>query len=1114
MPTTFYQVGTAILWCAWAMLSAFPMSAQSPPELVLQAGHQNGVNALAFSPDGQVLASGGNDGTIILWGVKTGRVLRRLRGPLESVENLTFSPDGKWLASSAGQRIVGLGRSYKYAVLWDVQNGSVAHILTGAIGPVAFVNTGHAVVSVNERHVLATWDTSSGEVTHELADCKYRTTMSLLSSPDGRWLASECQEGSIEIRKMPEGKVIRTFQESTLKVHSARFLAFSADGTQVVLPMENGRIDIQRVDTGQSSLVLTGTASIVAMSDDNHRLATIENDIVSVFHLTSDAQQNEPRLETHESLSSHLSVVAFSPDIRLVATADPSDGEIVIWDVFQAKIVQILERGEYGTKALVTSPDGITFAAGGFDNTLVVWSVLESGPAHTIRGFPHGIYNLAYSPDGRILAASTGSVENLFFGDRTLSAWDASTGKLIWKSEADHMEFGHLAFSRDGRWLASIARPGDGDALILDATNGKTIHTIATGGGAQALAFSPDGRSLALGETNKKIEILDLATLTPVKTFWNQSDLVMSVTFSPDSRLVAAADLENVNVWKVGDGTQLCTLRGHTDFVSSLSFSQDGSRLISASWDHTIKIWDLETCHPVADLTQHNDRVNAIAFLPDGRRFLSASDDGTVRLWNSETYSPLATFISVDGGTDWLVVTSEGLFDGTAGAMRKVAWRLRQSTNIVGLERFFNDYYYPGLYSALWSGKILPPRVDVSSLLGLSGLSLMIRQSLASIKKTETGSSYLCVNSRTAGRMAHVKSLTEETESSRVTLIVRKGGDVDLLPVYLKNAPQVQDPDCEYGFLLTKGIQGAVLPFNQDLMNQPTSTLAEERQYITEMQAQAGRGKHPPKGQTHLLAIGIEHYSSSDLWKLPHTIPDVEKVASIFKGSVTLTDPKLYEIRRAFFELRIKANPDDTVIVFLSGHGVVNSEEFIFLPRDAQFDSEFQERYSLDPNQQPSKGRWLNVISAADLADLIRQLRARKVLLIVDACQAGGALEPLERVAEAKISSELRRIILTHERSQDLPEIGIGIIGASDPLEYSFSQPEDYSPLVKTLLEAFGKAPRPSANSAGRQGKAEKIQIQELIEYIRRRLPDISRESVNRTQIPVAIARGANFPLE
>jgi eukaryotic-like serine/threonine-protein kinase len=192
-----------------------------------------------------------------------------------------------------------------------------------------------------------------------------------------------------------------------------------------------------------------------------------------------------------------------------------------------------------------------------------------------------------------------------------------------------------VAWSPDGRKLAlGGMQPGslvvcDTDLKRLLAYNGHT-------GAISSLAWSPDGRTVASASYDTTVQTWNAATGEHHVTYTAHAAPVLSVTWSPDGKIVASSDaLHTIHIWNAQTGNTLQILKKHQDQVTAVAWSPDGLLLASASADKTVNVWDVASGN--ADLTYagHTDAVQAVAWSPNSRRVASASDDKTVQVWNS-----------------------------------------------------------------------------------------------------------------------------------------------------------------------------------------------------------------------------------------------------------------------------------------------------------------------------------------------------------------------------------------------------------------------------------------------------------------------------------------------
>ncbi|RAM49875.1 MAG: hypothetical protein C6Y22_20120 [Hapalosiphonaceae cyanobacterium JJU2] len=214
-----------------------------------------------------------------------------------------------------------------------------------------------------------------------------------------------------------------------------------------------------------------------------------------------------------------------------------------------------------------------------------------------------------------------------------------------------------VAFSPDGKLLAL----GDtnGEIRLYQVSDGKQVFTYkGHTGWVWSLAFSRDSHLLASSSTDYAVKVWDVVTGQCFQTLHGHNNEVASVAFSPDSDMLASASNDHmIKLWSISTGECFKTFRGHTNWVLSVAFSSDGRTLASGSDDETIRLWDISTGQCKRILQGHRDGIRSITINPDGQILLSSSDDQTVKLWSLSTGECIKT-LEGHGAAVWSVAIS------------------------------------------------------------------------------------------------------------------------------------------------------------------------------------------------------------------------------------------------------------------------------------------------------------------------------------------------------------------------------------------------------------------------------------------------------------------------
>jgi WD40 repeat protein/serine/threonine protein kinase len=284
------------------------------------------------------------------------------------------------------------------------------------------------------------------------------------------------------------------------------------------------------------------------------------------------------------------------------------------------------------------SPDGRLLAvAGGTDGIVSVWEADSQRRLKSIQASPTDVAGLAFSPDGKTLATAS-----RFADKEKVKLWDVESGRLQAVLLPDNrQEAGCVSFSPDGQRLITIASTAytkgiPSEVRVWDVASRRQLFELAVDGSfSRSCSLSPDGQMLAIGDGDGLVRVWDLKIQKEIRSLMGHHGFVGVVSFSPTGLHLASADEHGVIIiWDWSTGNVSSVFSAHRAPIYDLAFSRDGKRLATASRDHTAKLLDLSTGTELATFRGHPDRVTSVEFSPDQQRLVTAGINN-VRAWHA-----------------------------------------------------------------------------------------------------------------------------------------------------------------------------------------------------------------------------------------------------------------------------------------------------------------------------------------------------------------------------------------------------------------------------------------------------------------------------------------------
>ncbi len=1080
--------------------SVAPATKGAKPELILQTGHTRSANAVAFSPDNRWLASGGKDNVIKIWDLTTGNVLRTLYGHTTNVNALAVSPDGNLLASGSGDindkrdlgtfqlgGVVG-GAEDNTVRIWSVQTGQQLQVLRGhglPVGAVAFSSDGRSLTSVSGDAVKVS-DVAAGTELRSLKTKYGKSGMEKLDALN----SFGCILGCENKQQKQEAQRLKNFKLSASRI------AVSSNGQVAAVGQPDKAVEMYDAQNGRelrelsfkatpdaenSSLAFSGDARLVAFATTS--------DMVSV----QEAATGRALYSVNTGFSKSPQRVQFSADGRYLVTAIDNNAPMKLWDAATGQLIRELSTsGVAGARVVSFNRDGslIATVAAGAKAVRIIESAtgtefrtLETGTTDNVTRAEQAAFIKAIDPK----TLATLQKRDITTPEQIIEAVEAMATISSEKFQAG----GAVSFSSDGRFLISnhvllkklatevwdtaagtLVRVSD-DALLRD--RGKPF-------------FSPDGRFRAApffplkeiystanavnifssvykdvykqridlydGQTDKRLRELDGGKA-------QDTGIVPAAGFSFDGKLIAMTGFEkkerSILVYETETGRKVGNLQINDDeqsgAVTTLCLSTN-ARLLGAGYASKIDIFEVASGKTMSSLP-HAGRIVSLSFSPDGRFLVALGENNDKYIWEASTGEKLATLVNLGGavnsrGNDWLVVTPDGLFDGSPAGWKQILWQFGGNTfDVTPAETFFNEFYYPGLLAEVMAGK--KPRAPKNiSLLDRRQPELKLVTTIGLGDKATTSERNVIVKIEITEKQFE-KDQTPGSGARDVRLF-RNGS---LVRVWRGDVLKGQTAiNLEATIAIVAGDNRLVAyAFNRDNVKSKDATLS-----LTG----AANLKRP--GTAFVLAIGVNDYANKQ-YNLRYAVADAEAFGKeVLREQQQIANYEQVEVATLLNEQATKENilravnrlagvpddvtadlpaslsklkptqPEDAVFIYFAGHGTAQGQRFYLMPHDLGYAGE---RTRLD-----AAGLQIMLehsISDEELERAVEGIDADKLLMVIDACNSGQALEaaeqrrgPMNSKGLAQLAYEKGMYILTaaqsYQAAQEASQLGHGLL--------------------------------------------------------------------------------------
>lgn len=1049
-------------------------------ETVIQKGHELSVLSVAISPDSNLVATGSRDKSAKLWELSTGREVRSFLGHEGSVNCMDFSRDGKYLITSSSDRT---------AKIWEIKTGKEIFSTPLAdkfLTAVAFSPDVKYFVVGGYPDEAQVYDFKTKSIVQSIkvnADQGLGYGVNFAFSDDGKWFAIGEDNRTANIYSTENWELKFTFnQKEGWCGGCATWVDFSHDNQTLL--MASNKSPVKKYDLKTGNLLHTYKDELedvvdLEFSPDDKEVLVITKKGFTRWENTSGKEiaTTEPNIEGEINEGSYTSSGA-----GILLASDKNVAHL--WDIKASKIRTTLtgllnQRDKGGItydpnsyweshiaryirfkNNLLLSRDGKELIKGKFGTKVKRWDIASGKTTMEYSGHEKAALCYDISRDGKRMI--TGG------GDGRIILWNAETGDTIKTIKSYREPIFDIHYSPDEKSVSSCS--WDASFKTHDLSTGdRTNYIDFTNNSVYNFLYHPSGLYVFTAQMDHSLQLIELDTHKPVRDFIGHSDIISSLALSTDQKYLLSSSWDgSVRVWDISTGLMVSKFKGHRGPVHSAIFSSDGIKVYSAGADRTIRIWEIATGNEIKKLEGHNAEITSLLFGKDNKMLISHSLDGATKFWDLATGKEFFEHIHF-GENEWMVKNPEGYFNGTDEARKYI--HFVDGVKTYAVDQFFDEFYRPDLLP-----KIFLSRGNMNELKGIQN----------KLQKSPPSSVKVAIVPTTDPAVAEVYvKITDNGGGVQAIKLFHNGKNISLQTENLK-LPNGKNQSTTYKH--TVNLVGGTNTF--------TATAINKDQIESNPNSAEVFSESTSKNSTcYILAVGINQYKNPKM-KLNYAKPDAESFGqlldkegtSLFKNVElhTLFDEKASRdnILQELDDLIKKVHPEDVFVFYYAGHGSMVDNQFYFIP------TESLRLYDLSSLKKEA-------IEASVLQDKLKNIKALKQLIVMDACQSGGSVELLATrgAAEEKAIAQLSR------------SAGIHVMASAGSDQFATEFDElGHGLFTYTLITAL----QGGADGAPKDGK---VTIYELKSYLDDQVPELTRKLKGKPQYPYTFSRGQDFPI-
>ncbi len=1056
-----------ILCSVYVFLSVAFSAFSQDAVLTLPIGHSDAVKAIAVDVSGKYLLSGGSDGKVCLWEIEKNRLIRTTTHKHKVIAVAFFTKQSYYLSASEDGIIK----------IYELKSG----IETASFDVKMTINALALSRDDQTAIVCGTWlkivNLSSGEITEQAGH--ESGIVCITVSNDGRQFATGDYNGEILLWKLESisgqlraalSKRFKT-EHNIQKGHSIKDIQFSPEGRYIAVAPLPGDVSFIDLSNGNEKKIYQMNnhsffSKMIFCQDSSKLFGQSFSETFLINTVTGKKIQ-----KWNWNCTSNYAIYG---DGRFIVFGNSKEVEIWDWQggrclgQFKSSTLagNVLKMGKTG-RLYVGTRDGVLLQAELSDRrhigtlarqeSSVIGISLAADESHILYC---GVL------DTRLINLRNGVIEKQY-DTKSITVFE-QRHTVAWLSEKS---FVSVADKTLQFWTTGGVKPDkiwDGHKYeISSVASFPPLGLVASGAGDNSVKIW----------SQKKGEL---------KTLMGHTYVVQDVNFSSDgARLVSASGDRTVRIWDLKSGKTSQIMHGHTGGVLIAKFTPDDKYILSGSDDKSLILWDASTGIMKKTFKGHQGEILDLTIFDDGRHAISLSSDQTLKLWDLTVdqvdNKELLTLVLFNDD-QWVIFSPDGRFDGSPDGLRQIYFV--NNLNVIPLESFFERFYTPNLWGRIMIEKNQENKIESRRILLVPHVTIAGPQN---------------------DRIFDEQFITLQVEATDA------GSGMDEIRLYqngklLPDNQVTKKETLQVGrkFIWTYVVE--LLPGRNVLQ---ATGVSKDRTESDPVSWNAVRSGLSAVIDLYILAVGINNYQN-ETYNLNYARADAEAFArtvdslsngvfkNIFHIDIFDQDAKKELILSKFDEISGRARPGDVFMFYYAGHGVMSgtlnergsASEFFLIPSNIT-------KLHGDLDQLKTKA-----ISAEELKLWCAKVKAQKQLILLDACQSGGAIESFASANGKTRGDASEKAIVQLARSA-----GVVMMSATGTEQFAseFGQ-LGHGVFTYALLQGILGA----ADGGQKDGK---ITVKELEAYLNDRVPELTLKYRGKAQYPNTYSRGQDFPI-